>query len=587
MKLYLFGRLFMTAWYCQHLLVGGVSAGGDEEEQEKAKLRRSAVWLDAFYSNIDNVLTHPTLTVKASDVPDLPAYVPSPSNSTQDEPRPINELPPERVNGRNLGRLQQDQLQGQAATILFNGEGIPFQGVAPPDTVGDVGTDHYVQSTNSGAGAVVRILNKIDGSLNKTFILDSLSMGVGFCAGGLGDPIVLFDQLASRWFLAEFASAGDRLCVYISTSDDATGTYFAYPFATPNFPDYPKFGVWNDAYYVGTNEGDLAMYALQRSQMLLGLPAVIVRNVGPPALDFLINMIPPVDADGDLAPPTGPGIYVRHVDDELHSAYPNNPAHDLFEIHTLAVNFAMLTATRTLIQTVEVAEFDSTVCGTLFEGCVPQPSTTVKLFPIREFVMNRPQYRNFGTHESIVATWVVDAVPGTNRHGVRWLELRKQAGASSWVVHQQNTFSPDATNRWMSSGMMNGCGDIAIGYSVSSSTVRPGIRVTGRLSGDPLNQMDAETSIVAGVGSSNIDRWGDYSAMAVDPIDDATFWYTNEYIPTSNGLWSTRIAKFTLGSAACSSSTTPSPMSQSPTTSPGPNPEKSTCGIVRQLLGIC
>jgi hypothetical protein len=581
MKLHFFGRLFTTAWYCQHLIVRGVSAGGDPEEEEKAKLRPSELWLDAHYRNIDNVLTQPSLTLKASEVPDLPAYVPRAANNTSDEPRPINKLPPERDNGRKLGRLlQQDQVQGQAATILFNKQGITFQGVSPPDTVGDVGTDHYVQATNTAGGSAVLVLNKIDGSVNKTFILDTLNQGGdSFCSNGNGDPIVLFDQLASRWLLAEFSNffdGGNRLCVYISTSDDATGTYFNYAFTAPSFPDYPKFGVWNDAYYIGTNEDSPAMYALQRSQMIIGASALIVRNSGPPELDFLINMIPPVDADGDLAPPTGPGIYVRHVDDEAHSAYTPNPASDLFEIHTLAVNWTALTATRTLIQSVQVADFDSTVCDFNFAGCVPQPGTTTRLFSIREFVMNRPQYRNFGTHETIVATWVTDADPGTDRHGVRWLELRKEAGASLWVVHQQNTFSPDATNRWMSSGMMNGGGDIAIGYSVSSSTVRPGIRITGRLSSDPLNQMDNETSIVVGVGSSDIDRWGDYSAMAVDPVDDATFWYTNEYIPDNSGDWTTRIVKFTLGSGA----TTPSP-------TPAPVPEKSTCGIVRHLLGIC
>jgi hypothetical protein len=172
-----------------------------------------------------------------------------------------------------------------------------------------------------------------------------------------------------------------------------------------------------------------------------------------------------------------------------------------------------------------VNEFDSNLCGLTSNNCVPQPGSATTLDPLRQVVMNRPQYRNFGTHEMILATWVTDV--GVDQHAVRWMELRKAAGpGTSWVIHQQNNFSPgDATNRWMSSGAMNGCGDVAIGYSVSSSTVFPGIRVTGRLSTDALNQLDpAEATLASGAAASSSNRWGDYSQMAVDPIDDYTFW---------------------------------------------------------------
>jgi hypothetical protein len=591
----LFGRLFAMAWYCQHLLVLRGVSGRGEEEEEKDQLRPTSEWLNDFYSNIDNVLVEGHLTPSVADLPDLPLFLSRPiidDDNTQDGGGgPTTTRPPQR-------KLQleedHDLLQGQAIglSIKFNADGNPYTGVSPPDTTGDIGTHHYVQMSNGGGGggAIVRVLNKNNGSLNKTFTLDLLGVG-GFCATGRGDPIVLFDQLASRWFLSEFASAGNRLCVYISTTDDASGTYTRYEFPTPNFPDYPKYGVWPDAYYIGTNEAAPVMYALERSQMLMGAPAKILRNAGPPNLTgFSFQLIAPVDADGDLPPPTGPGMFVRHVDDEAHGNYVDNPASDLFEIHTLAVNFATLTTTLVLLQTIEVNEFDSNTCGLTTFECVTQPGTSVLLDPLREPVMNRPQYRNFGTHETIVATWMTDV--GTNLHAFRWMELRKATGATSWVVHQQNNFAPDTTNRWMTSPAMNKCGDLAIGFSAAgrSPDVNPGLRVTGRLSADPLNQLDVETTLVNGAGPSDFLRWGDYAAMAVDPDDDYTFWFTSSYVPNNSGDWTTRIAQFTLGSEECAvvAPVTSSPTrSPSPTASPVPGPGKVTCGIVRRLLGIC
>jgi hypothetical protein len=523
------GRLITVAWYCQHLLVRGVYGRGEEEEGEK--IRPTSDWLDEFYSNPENAIVEGHLTPRASD---LPQYVYVPSNST-DLPitRPpeedADELPavrPPQPGGRKLGQVRDRLQDGRAIglNILFNAQGIPFQGVNPPDPTGDVGKDHYVQMANSGSGTVVRVLNKITGAVILTFTLDGLGMG-GQCANGNGDPIVLYDQFASRWFLSEFASGGNTLCVYVSTSEDATGAYVRYEFPTPSFPDYPKYGVWPDAYYVGTNEDTPAVYAMQRSQMVLGLPAVIVRNVGPAPLNgFVFDMIPPVDADGSTLPPVGPGLFVRHVDDEVHPPYVPNPASDLFEIYTLDINFGTLTSTLTLLQTIFVTDFDSNLCGLVSFACVPQPGSSTTLDPLREVVMNLPKYRNYGTFESMLVTWVTDV--GTNRHAVRWMELRK-AGSGAWGIHQQNTFAPDATNRWMSSPAMNKCNDIAIGYSVSGLTpvnVNPGLRITGRLSTDPLNQLDAEVNIATGGGPSSSNRWGDYSHMSVDPIDDFTFW---------------------------------------------------------------
>jgi hypothetical protein len=252
-------------------------------------------------------------------------------------------------------------------------------------------------------------------------------------------------------------------------------------------------------------------------------------------------------------------MFVRHVDAQFHDqeigagssagtiAGRGEMSNDRIEIWNMNVDFANSSATAELIESVPVLDFDSTLCGsnpTVF-NCVPQPGTNTLLDPVREPVMHRPQYRNFDTHESIVLNWVAD-VDGTDRHGILWVELRR-SGGENWTVHQQNIYSPDTDHRWMGSIAMNAEGTIALGYSVSSATTFPGIRLTGRLVNDTLGQMTMQEYIVQeGKGSqSQSSRYGDYTAMTVDPVDDRTFWYTNQYIPVT-GDWSTRMVKFRL-----------------------------------------
>jgi hypothetical protein len=159
--------------------------------------------------------------------------------------------------------------------------------------------------------------------------------------------------------------------------------------------------------------------------------------------------------------------------------------------------------------------------------------------------MHRVQYRNFGTHESLVGNFTVD-VDGADQGGIRWYELRK-TGAGPWSLHQEGTHAPDTDNRWMGSIALDGAGNIALGYSVSSEATFPSIRYAGRLPIDPPGTLPVgEVSLVEGGASQTfLSRWGDYSSMNVDPVDDCTFWYTNEYIPANGGeFWRTRIGKF-------------------------------------------
>ena len=429
--------------------------------------------------------------------------------------------------------------------VSFVGQNAP--GVFPPDTVGDVGPNYYIQLINSAGGTLTTVYNKADGSVaSGPFALYSL--GSGSCANGFGDPIVLWDPLASRWILSEFAT-GNNLCVYVSqTSNPITGGWFNYRFQAPGFPDYPKYAVWPDAYYVTTNESSPAVYALDRGQMLTGGMATSQRFTAPSLAGFSFQALTPGDIDGATVPPAGaPGYFIRHRDDESHNAGSNNPSQDFLEIWEFDVDFTTPSnSTFTGPANIGVSEFDSDLCGLFSFFCFPQPGTATTLDPLREVVMWRSQYRNFGTHETLVGNLVTD-IDGTDRGGIRWYELRRSGG--TWSLFQEGTYSPDATHRWMGSIAMDRAGNIALGYSVSSSAVFPSIRYTGRLAGDPPGTMpQVETTIVAGSGSQSVStRWGDYSSMNVDPADDCTFWYTNEYA-TAAGTWNTQVASFRFAS---------------------------------------
>lgn len=427
-------------------------------------------------------------------------------------------------------------------TPILNFAGGGFSSVNPPDTVGAVGLAHYVQAINGSGGTQIRIYDKDTGALEANFVLQSL--GSAQCANGLGDPIILFDQFADRWLFSEFSSSGNRMCVYISqTSDPISGGWFAYNFQAPSFPDYPKYGVWPNAYFVGTNETTLGLYAFDRQQMLTGSAATFVRLSTSKLSGFGFQMIQPADADGDQPPPTGaPGIFARHRDTEVHGpgGFPSVDFIELFEMQPDFVTPANSTITGPI--QIEIAEIDSTLCGLVSFNCFPQPNG-VQLDPLREVVMHRLQYRNFGTHEVLVGNLVTDV--GVDHGGKRWFELRRTGGiGGSWALHQEGTYSLDALNRFMGSIAMDRTGNIALGYGANNSTNHPSIRYAGRLASDPAGTLpQGEYTIVQGNASNASNRWGDYSSMNVDPVDDCTFWYTHQYNPTTT-QWQTRIAKF-------------------------------------------
>ncbi len=448
-----------------------------------------------------------------------------------------------------------------APRIDIQGQG--FSGVNPPDTVGDVGVNYYIQAINASAGTVYTVYNKSDGSVaGGPFTLDAISEK-GSCTDGLGDPIVLYDAYARRWLLSEFANKNDVLCVYISqTSDPIAGGWYNYQFATDNFPDYPKYGVWPDAYYVATNEsGGPPAYALQREKMLEGLAADLQRFSAESMSGFSFQALTPCDPDGFAEPPEdSPFYFMRHRDDEAHDPGSNNASEDYLEIFEISVDWDNPGNTVfTGPISVAVSEFDSNLCGLTSFRCFEQPGSSVLLDPIREVIMHRLQYRNFGDYETLTGSFVTD-IDGYDTGGIRWFELRKQ-GTGPWELHQEGTYGPsDGHSRWMSSIAADSRGNIALGYNITSDEEPPGLRYAGRLATDPLGTMPyGENILVSGSSANASNRYGDYAAMAVDPVDGCEFWFTGMYNQSST--WSTHISSFHFDSCVCVPAGIPSSVS--------------------------
>jgi PKD repeat protein len=431
--------------------------------------------------------------------------------------------------------------RGTRALLLnFNGQDSPYY---PPDANGTAGPNHYMQTINT----VYTIYDKTGTRIAGPTAMNLLFSGVAGSGCNDGDPIVLYDEQADRWLAAEFSLCGsnDYMLIAVSTTNDPTGTWHKYSFDVADVPDYEKFGIWQDGYYMGTNNyGDYDIFVFERSQMLQGLTAQGVGFVNPwrPTTIDGFMCVPPLDNDGDFAPAGEPGLFITINDDAIGGGS------DQLWIYELDVNWqtpASSTFTRT--QQLNVASFDSDFGNTW--NNISQQGTTQKIDAIPQVIMNPPQYRNFGSYETIVCCHTVD-VDNSDHAGVRWYELRR-VSSGNWTIRQQGTFAPDGHSRWMGSIMLNGKNEIALGYSISSSTLYPGIRYCGQ-SADAYaattNAFDiAEVIVHTGAYSQTAtNRWGDYSGMQVDPADDTTFWFTTQYIG-SGGARKTKITSFNFG----------------------------------------
>jgi len=445
--------------------------------------------------------------------------------------------------------------------------------VNPPDPVGDVGPNHYVEMVNLVFGVYDKQGNMLLGPVDTGTLWSGFA--VEDCTDPSGDPIVLYDQTTDRWILSQFTTRFSDVpendafynCVAISQTGDPTGAYYRYAFTSGNFfPDYPKYGVWTDSYILTsrdfgpTVEYGISVYALEKNKMVAGNPNAravqffLDSEIVP--LELMGDGLLPPDIDGNRRPNEGaPAPIVGTQDDG--AGY--GATVDALNIWELRVQWRSIpAASLTLAAQLPVASFDSIFpCGPTARDCLPQPGIAnpnqyLDILSYRQRPTWRLAYRNVGKYEAMVTNQSVEAAPGVA--GVRWYEIRRTAGAYS--IYQQGTFAPgDGVHRWMGSIAQDRNGNMGLGYSVVNGTdVYPGIRYTGRLAGDPLGQMTLGEGVIvngSGVQTTTNSRWGDYTSMNIDPVDDCTFWYVNEYYTAAGQAsslagWQTRIGSFKL-----------------------------------------
>jgi hypothetical protein len=453
---------------------------------------------------------------------------------------PLHPLPQHPVPG---GQHANDRaLQTKAGARLAGKQsplfgGIVQDGSIPPDPNIAVGPNDIVQLVNTE----IAVFNK-NGTMELGYpkTLSSLwsALGGGCATNNGGDPIVQYDRLADRWLITQLGSLGSPFseCFAVSQSGDPAGAYYLYSYSFgSNLNDYPKFGVWptnSNSAYLGTynlfansaNFVGAELCAYDRQAMLSGAPS-------PASICYTVadGGYLPSDLDGATAPTDGePGFFLNF--NSLSS----------LGLYKLTPNFANPgSSTFTGPTDLPVAAFQE-ACGG--GTCIPQPATSRQLDSLGDRLMYRLAYRRFSDHEAMV---VNHSVVAGSSVGVRWYELDAST-PGAFSVSQQGTFAPDSAYRWMGSMAMDQAGDIALGYSVSSSTESPGVYLTGRVPADPAGTMEAETPLQLGNGSqTGYSRWGDYTALRIDPSDDCTFWYTNEYYPqTASYNWYTFIGSF-------------------------------------------
>ncbi len=408
---------------------------------------------------------------------------------------------------------------------------------SPPDCNGSAGPEHFFQTVNVKYSIYDKSGNQVVAPTN----LNTLFAGVPGANNNDGDPILLYDDNADRWLAAEFSGAytnPDYMMIAISVTNDPTGDWYRWSWTMNGFPDYMKFGVWEDGYYMGTNTASgNDIYVFEREEMLIGGAApqmVQFNNNWRPNSGF--HCVLPADCDGDYAPAGTPGLFLTINDDAWGGGG------DELWVFELDVDWETPSnSTWNRTQQISVSPFDSNF-GSSWDN-IKQKGTGQELDAINQILMYRVQYRNFGSEQRIVCNHTVD-VDNTDHAGIRWYELEKIG--NDWQIRQEGTYAPDEHSRWMASIAMNGSKDIALGYSISSNNLYPGIRYCGQSSLENAAAsgiMDiAEEVIKEGTASqTGTNRWGDYSNMSVDPDDDETFWYTTQFMNSSSSK-ATKIA---------------------------------------------
>ena len=457
----------------------------------------------------------------------------------------------------------------------------------PPDTNGDVGPSHYIQTVNTSIG----IYNKT-GTRLAAYTFDTFFSGTGTSCddNNNGDPVVLYDAISGRWIITDFAWTDTANgpyyeCIAVSkTTDPVSGGWWMYGFRADDashawLNDYPKLGVWRDGIYMSVNMFDcldsscssatykgVRVWALNRDAMINGQA---LTNVYFDTSSSYFSIFP-TNFRGAQPPAGTPNFFLSLGSSTTLQMWKFNtnwttPANSTF---TGPTNITVASYTEPSVS-------------------VPQSGTTIKLDTLGDRLMVQLQYRYLNGVQSL---WLSHTVASGGVTGVRWYEIRNPQSTPS--VYQQSTYQPDSTYRWMPSIAVDGSGNAAIGYSASSSSIFPGIRYAGRLVTDPINALSqGEGTLVSGGGyQSSYTRWGDYSALTVDPVDDCTFWYTTEYYTSSGTNWQTRIGSFKFPSCGGGPTPTATNTSLPPTATFTPQPATATPtpgGCPNEAGGYC
>jgi hypothetical protein len=399
----------------------------------------------------------------------------------------------------------------------------------PPDPTGAAGPNHYVQMVNTE----YQIFDKEGNSLFGPVLLGTLLGGQN-----AGDPIALYDKDADRWFLSQF-SFSNSIFIAISQTPDPLGEYFVYEFEMDDFPDYPKYAIWRDGYYFTANkfEGNRC-YALERDKMLAGDPDAAIQGFNLPQLNegFFFGVLP-THAEAALPAEGTPNYFVYMQDDNWPGV-----SQDHIKVWELSIDWDNPDNSN-MSNPIEIPcqPFNTTYSD------IKQPNTTMELDAFNGFLMYMTNYRDFGTHKSIVLNFSVQA-SGPNNVGIRWMELRKY-GDEDWIIYQEGTYAPNDENRWMGSIHMDYQGNIALAYQVAGEETYLSLRATGRYASDPPGEMTLEEmELATGTYSQTVsNRNGDYSHLTIDPSDDYTFWFTGQYLANVSER-KTKIVSFKIAS---------------------------------------
>lgn len=404
---------------------------------------------------------------------------------------------------------------------------VPGQAVnsAPHDPSGAAGSDYYIQAINA---TPCRIINKSTGATVSTFTLGTLWNPD---TPNSGDPIVMYDRFADRWFIAQFGTSGNKIYIAVSATSDPLGSWYTYTFTSPSFPDYLKFSIWGDAYYMTSNQSSQKLFAFERTAMLAG--SATARSVyaayTPTASGNGFFCPLPGDADGSQLPAVGTPCPIFYYTD---NAWGGSNI-DGVKIYNATVNWTPTTPTLSvnLAQTLSTSAFDASYNSSWND--IAQPGTTQKLDGIGGVATFRAQYRKWSGYNTVVMNWGVKI--SASQRSIMWVELRQDQTTGTWSIHQQSIYTPDSYYRWIGSIAMDDAGNIALCYAKSgSTTVYPSLGYAGRLAADPLNQLTiTETMATNGIVSQPSswyggNRWGDYSHTSLDP-DGYTFWHTGEW----------------------------------------------------------